>query len=92
MEKKRLIKLQAVLEKNNSKYKEGFLNKSTEVLFENKLEKQDKYFGRDKFLNSVIVQSSKDLTGQILDIKINAFNHSSLFGTILSNDKRNFAA
>ncbi len=90
--KKRLIKLQAVLEKNNSKYKEGFLNKSTEVLFENKLEKQDKYFGRDKFLNSVIVQSSKDLTGQILDIKINAFNHSSLFGTILSNDKRNFAA
>ena len=90
--KKRLIKLQAVLEKNNSKYKEGFLNKSTEVLFENKLEKQDKYFGRDKFLNSVIVQSSKDLTGQILDIKINNFNHSSLFGTILSNEKKNFAA
>jgi len=90
--KKRLIKLQAILEKNNSKYKEGFLNRSTEVLFENKLDKQDKYFGRDRFLNSVIVQSSKDLTGQILDIKINAFNHSSLFGTILSNDKRNFAA
>jgi len=84
--KKRLIKLQAVLEKNNTKYKEGFLNKSTEVLFENKLDKQNKYFGRDKFLNSVIVQSSKDLTGQIIDIKIDAFNHNSLFGTILSNE------
>ena len=62
------------------------------MLFENKLDKQNKYFGRDKFLNSVIVQSSKDLTGQIIDIKIDAFNHNSLFGTILSNEKRNFAA
>ena len=90
--KKRLVKLQAILEKNNSKYKEGFLDKSIEVLFENKLANQNKYFGRDRFLNSVIVQSSKDLTGQILDIKINAFNHNSLFGIILSNKKRNFAA
>jgi len=90
--KKRLVKLQATLEKNNSKYKEGFLDKSIEVLFENKLANQNKYFGRDKFLNSVIVQSTKDLTGQILDIKINAFNHNNLFGIILSNKKRNFAA
>jgi len=90
--KKRLIKLQAVLEKNNSKYKEGILNKSTEVLFENKLENQNKYFGRDKFLNSVIVQSKKDLTGQILDTKITDFNHNSLFGTIISNEKKNYAA
>ena len=90
--KKRLIKLQTMLEKNNSKYKEGLLDKSIEVLFENKLNKQNKYFGRDKFLNSVIVESPKDLTGKIIDIKINAFNHNSLFGTILSNEKRNFAA
>ena len=86
--KKRLIKLQAILEKNNSKYKESFLEKSIEVLFENKLDNQDKYFGRDKFLNSVIVQSAEDLTGQILDIKINSFNHNSLFGKILSNEKK----
>ena len=89
--KKRLIRLQTVLEKNNSKYKEKFLDKSVEVLFENKLDNQNKYFGRDKFLNSVIVQSEKDLTGQILDIKIDDFNHNSLFGTILSNEKRNSA-
>ena len=85
--KRRLVKLQAMLEKNNFKYKEGFLDKSIEVLFENKLDNQDKYFGRDKFLNSVIVQSEKDLTGQILDIEINAFNHNNLFGTISSNKK-----
>ena len=86
--KKRLIKLQTMLENNNSKYKEGFLDKSTEVLFENRLDNQDKYFGRDKFLNSVIVKSEKDITGQILDIKVNAFNHNNLFGTIISNKKR----
>jgi tRNA-2-methylthio-N6-dimethylallyladenosine synthase len=90
--KKRLLTLQAMLERNNSKYKEGFLDKFTEVLFENKLENQNKYFGRDKFLNAVIVQSSKNITGQILDVKINTFNHNGLFGTILSNEKRNFAA
>ena len=90
--KKRLTKLQAILERNNSIYKEGFLGKSTEVLFENKLDNQNKYFGRDKFLNSVIVYSEKNLTGKILDIKINAFNHNNLFGDILSNEKRNFAA
>jgi tRNA-2-methylthio-N6-dimethylallyladenosine synthase len=85
--KKRLLILQAMLEKNNARYKEGFLDKFTEVLFENKLDNQNKYFGRDKFLNSVIVQSSNNLTGQILDVKINAFNHNSLFGAISSNEK-----
>ena len=85
--KKRLVKLQAILEKNNSKYKEGFLDKSTEVLFENKLDNQNKYFGRDKFLNSVIVESEKNLSGKILDITINAFNHNSLFGKISSKGK-----
>ena len=90
--KKRLIKLQAILEKINSKYKEEFLDKSIEVLFENKFKNQNKYFGRDKFLNSVIVQSEKDLSGQIFDVTVNGFNHNSLFGVILSNEKRNFAA
>ena len=89
--KKRLIKLQALLEQNNTKYKKEFLNKSVEVLFENKLKNQNKYFGRDKFLNSVVVESTQDLTGQILDVSINNFNHNSLFGNILSK-KRNFAA
>ena len=83
--KKRLIKVQEVLEKINKKSKKDFLNKSTEVLFENKMKDQDKYFGRDKFLNSIVVESKKNLTGQLLDVKINSFNHNSLFGEIFSN-------
>jgi len=90
--KKRLVKLQKILEKINIKSKKEFLGKSIEVLFENKMENQNKYFGRDKFLNSVIVESNEDLTGQMLNIKINYFNHNSLFGKILQNEKRNYAA
>ena len=90
--KNRLIRLQTLLEKINSKYKKLFLTKSTEVLFENKLNNQNKYFGRDKFLNSVIVSSSRNLTGQLINVKISDFNHNSLFGTISFTKKRNFAA
>ena len=90
--KRRLIKLQNILEKINIKSKKSFLNKFTEVLFENKMKDQSKYFGRDKFLNSIVVESKKDLTGQLLKIKINNYNHNSLFGEIISNDNRNYAA
>jgi tRNA-2-methylthio-N6-dimethylallyladenosine synthase len=90
--KKRLMKLQEILEKINTQSKKDFLNKSTEVLFENKMKDQTKYFGRDKFLNSVVVESEENLTGQILNVKINNFNHNSLFGEIHVNRKKNYAA
>ena len=88
--KERLIKLQEILEKINSKSKKDFLNKSIEVLFENKMKNQNKYFGRDEFLNSIVVESEEDLTGQLLDVKINNFNHNSLFGEIIQKEKINY--
>ena len=90
--KKRLVKLQTILEKNNFNYKKELLNKSTKVLFENKLKDQNKYFGRDKFLNAVVVESTQDLTGQILDVNINNFNRNSLFGVMSFKEKNFFAA
>jgi tRNA-2-methylthio-N6-dimethylallyladenosine synthase len=90
--KERLLILQDTLEKINMQSKKNFLNKETEVLFENKMKDQNKYFGRDKFLNSIIVESVKDLTGQLLNVKINNYNHNSLFGEIISDENRNCAA
>jgi len=90
--KKRLIKLQEALEKINTQSKKNFLNQSTEVLFENKMKDQSKYFGRDKFLNSIVVESKEDLTGQLLSVKIDRYNHNSLFGKIQRNDIKNYAA
>ena len=46
------------------------------------MKNQDKYFGRDEFLNSVVVESKEDITGQLINVKINNFNHNSLFGKI----------
>ena len=90
--KKRLIKLQNILEELNTQSKKKFLNKSTEVLFENKMKNQSKYFGRDKFLNSIVVESKEDLTGQLLNVKIINYNHNSLFGEIYDKENINNAA
>ncbi len=86
--KKRLAELQGILERINTESKKEFLNKSAEVLFENKMKDQNKYFGRDKFLNSIVVKSNEDLTGRLLNIKINDFNHNSLFGEVIDNQKK----
>jgi tRNA-2-methylthio-N6-dimethylallyladenosine synthase len=86
--KKRLIKLQDVLEKINTQSKKEFLYKSTEVLFENKMKNQNKYFGRDRFLNSVVVESKENLTGKLLSVKINNYNHNSLFGKIVPDQNK----
>ena len=73
-------------------YRNHLVNKNSEVLFENKLENQEKYFGRDQYGDPVIVESKADLTGKILKVKINHFNKNSLFGEVENNNKRDFAA
>ena len=88
----RLIKLQTMLEKINAENKKKSLHQSIEVLFENKLKNQNKYFGRDKFLNSVIVESNQNLSGQLLNVEIKNFNHNSLFGDIINNTTKIHAA
>ena len=50
------------------------------------MKNQNKYFGRDQFLNSVVVESNMDITGQLINVKIKNYNHNSLFGEI--NEKK----
>ena len=40
------------------------------VLFENKTKEKNKYFGRDEYFNSVIVESDESLTGKIKKVII----------------------
>ena len=42
----------------------------------------EKYFGRDKYFNSVIVKSDTNLSGQIRLVKINHYNQNTLFGEL----------
>ena len=91
--KKRLIEFQNVAENIKSNYKKKLINKKTKVLFENKMKSGNRYFGRDEYFNSIIVESNSDLTGLIKNVKILKGNQNTLFGEIISNvDQTNYAA
>ena len=91
--KKRLIEFQSTAEKIKNNYRKDLINKTAKVLFENRIKKSNRYFGRDEYFNSVIVESNKDLTGMIKNIKIQSGNQNTLFGEIVKNDnKTNYAA
>ncbi len=83
--KERLKIFQNVANNIKKDYRKKLINSVSEVLFENKIKNEDKYFGRDEYFNSVIVSSKKNLTGQIKKIKIKQHNHNTLFGEILSD-------
>ena len=78
--KKRLGQFQTIAEKIKTDYRKDLIGKTFNVLFENRIKNENKYFGRDEFYNSVIVESDKDLIGKIIDIKVLQVNQNTLFG------------
>ena len=91
--KKRLADFQDTAEKIKTKYRNNLINKISMVLFENKTKNQNKYFGRDEYFNSVIVESKINLIGKIKNIKILDINQNTLFGELISNfNQKNYAA
>jgi len=91
--KKRLMNFQEVANKIKVDYRKNLINENVNVLFENKTKKENKYFGRDEYFNSVIVENEEDLVGKIKSIKILNVNHNTLFGEVISDmSKKNYAA
>jgi len=91
--KKRLADFQDTAEKIKTKYRNNLINKISTVLFENKTKNENKYFGRDEYFNSVIVESKINLIGKIKNIKILDINQNTLFGEVISNfNQKNYAA
>ena len=66
----------------------SFQNKSVDVLVENEIKQQNKLFGRNKYLNSVIFKGDKKNIGKIVKVKIDSCNQNSLFGIIDQNNMR----
>jgi tRNA A37 methylthiotransferase MiaB len=74
-------------------YRKNLIDKVSNVLFENKIKNTNKYFGRDKYSNSVIVESNDNLAGKIKNVKISDVNHNTLFGKIPRDlNQTNYAA
>ena len=91
--KKRLMNFQKTAEKIKTAYRNNLINKISTVLFENKTKNENKYFGRDEYFNSVIVESGNNLIGKIENVKILEINQNTLFGKVISNfDRKNYAA
>ena len=62
-------------------------NKKIEVLVENKLKNENKYFGRNKFLSSVIFEANESYIGKLVNVNIKSSNQNSLFGKLEKNMK-----
>ena len=67
--------------KNNKKY----LQQNCEVLIENKLDNQEKYFGRTKYMTPVIFEADNCKIGELANVKITSFNQKNLFGIYKTN-------
>ena len=78
--KERLKKLQNILENFQLKNNKIHLGKYCEVLIENKLDEQEKYFGRTQFMTPVIFESDNCKPGELVNVKITSFNRNNLFG------------
>ena len=68
--------LENIQHKNNKKY----LQQNCEVLIENKLDNQEKYFGRTKYMTPVIFKKDNCKCGDLVNVNITSFNQKNLFG------------
>ena len=86
--KERLIKIQEYLFKFQLNINKSFINKSIDVLVENKLSGQKKLFGRNQYMNAVIFEGDPNFIGKNVNIKIENVNQNSLFGKSEKNNMR----
>ena len=90
--KKRLIIFQKIANEIKLNYRKNLLNKNSLVLFENKIGSKNEFFGRDEYLNSVIVKTNENLEGKIKEVKIVSGNQNTLYGEITQKKETEFAA
>ncbi len=85
--KNRLITIQEKLFSNQIELNKSLEGKTLEVLVENKLKNQNKFFGRNKFLNSVIFDGNESHIGKLIKVNIEKSNQNSLFGKVTDQMK-----
>ena len=85
--KERLTLIQDELFKNQVEINKSMENTNISVLVENKLEKQNKLFGRNKYISPVIFDGSDNQIGKTVKVKIQTSNQNTLFGFVNKNMK-----
>ncbi len=85
--KERLLIIQKKLFDNQKELNKSMENKIIEVLVENKIDKDNKLFGRNKYLSSVIFEVNEKYIGKLINVKIDNSNQNTLFGKLNRNMK-----
>lgn len=85
--KERLKELQSLLFQNQIDYNKSLENEEIDVLVENKISDQNKYFGRNEYFNSVIFEAEKKDIGKIVKVNVENSNKNTLFGKIRNKMK-----
>ena len=80
--KKRLSLIQSQLFNNQSLKNKMAENTILNVLVENKIKKQNKFFGRTEYMTSVIFDGGKNIEGKVVPVLITSSNQNNLFGEI----------
>ena len=80
--KERLTLIQEKLFYNQIQKNKSLENAVVDVLVENKMEKQNKFFGRNKYISPVIFDGIDENIGKIVKVKIETSNQNSLFGSL----------
>ena len=80
--KERLTIIQEKLFYNQTQKNKSLENAVVDVLVENKMEKQNKFFGRNKYISPVIFDGIDENIGKIVKVKIETSNQNSLFGSL----------
>ena len=83
--KKRLNLIQSELFSYQSSKNKMTENKIVNVLVENKIKNQNKFFGRTECMTAVIFDGEENIEGQIVPVLISHSNQNNLFGEIKLN-------
>ena len=81
-DKKRLKLIQNELFNHQSLKNKMTENTLVNVLVENKIRNQNKYFGRTEYMTAVIFDGEKNIEGKIVPVLITSSNQNNLFGEI----------
>ena len=85
--KQRLTLVQEKLFNNQTEMNKSMENDIIDVLVENKMKKQNKFFGRNKYISPVIFDGVESYIGKIVKVKIQTSNQNTLFGSVNKNMK-----
>ena len=83
LSKLKLLKIQKLLFLYQLNTNKSFNGKKIKVLVENKMDNQTKLFGRNKYINSVIMDGDEKNIGKEVDVYIEKFSQNTLFGKII---------